>query len=171
MGTDPPHGQSPFDSYWGVVQSYAPRLLRFAMRLSGGDEEAARDLTQQALVKTAACSDLRLEDDLWPLLKRVMLNAYIDRGRLRTRERPLYDFDCAGSDGFLVDPWLKSRFQAVAAALPAEQIRLLGLVYEQGHSLDEAANLLGITAEAAKQRLKRARHRFRSTFVLMDDKG
>jgi RNA polymerase sigma factor (sigma-70 family) len=160
MGPDHPH-----EEYWKVAETYSLRLGRLALRLCQGEEEFARDLTQQTLANTANCDDLQIHRDIWPLFRRVMLNAHIDRGRLKHREKPLLDVELQANSsdpGSSID--LKWDVRQALSALTDDQARLLQLVYGQGHSLEEASYLLQITPEAVKQRLKRARHQFRKAF-------
>jgi len=151
-------------AYWEIATRYSSRLQRLALRLCQGHDEPARDLIQQTLANTARC-DLYDCDDLWPLFRKIMLNAHIDHGRLRSREQPLPD-----SDGQAVHPGvadqtvLRAQLHQVLASLPTDQVRLLQFVYREGYSLDEVAAKLDVTPEAVKQRLKRARGRFRTVF-------
>ena len=152
-------------AYWEIASCYSSRLRRLAMRLCQGNDELARDLTQQTLANTARCDLANDGRDLWPLFRKIMLNAYIDRGRLKSRETALPEIDDrVVQTGVAEHTVLRAQLHQVLAALPSDQVQLLQFVYREGYSLDEVATKLRLTPEAVKQRLKRARGRFKSIF-------
>jgi len=156
--------------YWEIASRYSCRLWRLAMRLCQGHDELARDLTQQTLANTARCEVSRDRGDIWPLFRRIMLNAHIDRGRLRGREQPLPDFEIESVQSGVADAMvLRTQIRQVLESLPTDQVQLLQLVYREGYSLEEVAVRLAVTPEAVKQRLKRARGRFKSTFEQQEE--
>lgn len=153
------------------------RLTRLALRLCNGDRDAASDLAQQAITNACCRQGLDGDRDLWPYLRTSLLHLYIDRTRLLKRELSLEALnEFRGKNGFeygtdreadsereLRLSFLRRSVKKVLDEMPDSQVALLLLIYAEGHSLEEAGTRLGLSAEAVKQRLKRARERFRRT--------
>lgn len=169
--------EAPAGEGWSKADVHRARLMRLALRLCNGDRDAASDLAQQAIANACCRLGLDGDRDLWPYLRTSLLHLYIDRARLLKRELPL---DALGEyrsrNGFLNGSgheadsdrelrlsFLRKSVKSVLAEMPDSQVALLLLIYAEGHSLEEAGTRLGLSAEAVKQRLKRARERFRKT--------
>lgn len=167
---------------WGGTALHARRLERLALRLCQGDVESACDLAHQAMANAAAKDGLDQGRDLWPYLRTSLVHLFIDRLRLQKRELPLEAVEQRlnrhgpnGSESGQPDGqsmiearFLRQRVGEVMAHLPEPQVEVLRLVYSEGYSLEEAGQKLGLTQEAVKQRLKRARGRFRSVCEKME---
>ncbi|MBI5706027.1 MAG: sigma-70 family RNA polymerase sigma factor [Armatimonadetes bacterium] len=167
---------------WGGTALHARRLERLALRLCQGDSESACDLAHQAMANAAGKDGLDQNRDLWPYLRTSLVHLFIDRLRLQKRELPLEavesDVKRQRSDGsepgqpdgqrLIEARFLRQRVGEVMAHLPEPQAEVLRLVYSEGYSLEEIGQKLGLTQEAVKQRLKRARGRFRSVCEKME---
>jgi RNA polymerase sigma-70 factor (ECF subfamily) len=150
------------------------RLWAVALRTTGDPEEAA-DALQDALVSAFRRADsYRGDSAVTTWLHRVVVNAALDRlRRRRTRAAdPLPDdLEEHADRGSLrtsttatEDPAdtairadLRRDVLAALATLPAEQRAALVLVDMQGHSVDEAAAILGVASGTVKSRCSRGR--------------
>jgi RNA polymerase sigma-70 factor (ECF subfamily) len=156
--------------YWGAAEPFAGRLKRLALRLCQGDEEGARDLVQQTLANSSDCEPLQPNGQAWALFRKVMVNARIDRARLAKREFPLYETDRTADGAHLFESrLLGENIRRTLAHLDERDARIIRMVYGDGRSLTEVASSLGMTVEAVKQRLKRARAKFRHLYSVLTE--
>ena len=168
------------DAFEQLVRNYTPRLLRVARRLLGSDDEA-RDALQDAFISVfRSIRSFEAGSRLSTWLHRVVVNAALMK--LRTRRRhpeeeiekylPLFQ-----EDGHQIVPsveWMESAEtalqrkemrQLVRAAidrLPDTYRTVLLLRDIEELSTEETAEILGISATAAKLRLHRARQALRT---------
>ncbi len=144
----------------------ALRVYRRILAAVRGDEPAARELTQAALLQLVRrCPDVADENALLAWLWRVARNAWIDQCRRRTREAhvPLDGFDFpaqAAADG----PLLAHLHQA-CAALPAPDGELLQAAYVDERPLADIAAEHGLTYKALQARLTRLRVKLREQLL------
>ena len=151
-----------FDQVYGV---FNPRLFNFLARLSRR-RDVAEDLLEETWLRVVAHAH-RLRDDtrLAPWLFTIARNLYANYCRSR-----LLDYDLmAGLHLWPVPPPEPSPFEAAAASelqrrvevalatLPGTYREALLLVALEGLTPAEAAAVCGITPEAMRQRLSRAR--------------
>ncbi len=145
-----------------IVVRHGPFALRVAMRLVA-DRSLAQDIVQEAMFRAWTQSkhfDAR-RARLTTWLYRIVMNLCIDHRR-RVRMKPT-------AEGFdLVDPTpgvseaMESDERQIALAqalesLPGRQRAAMTLVYDEGLSGAEAAEILGITVKAVERLLARAR--------------
>jgi len=147
-----------------VFDVYAPRLNGFLRRL-GASVEVAEELVQEAFVRLVRTAP-RLRDDtrvsawlytvahnLWRSHRRW---AWVDGTRLLELAsgppaRPATPAELTTSAE------TRARVESAVAALPEAQRAVFLLVVGEGLAPGEAAEVLGISPEAARQRLARAR--------------
>ena len=133
-----------------------------------GDRVEAEDIAQETLLRFAKKA-LTWEPDgakvrTW--LYRVAGNLVIDRQRARKPHSPLEDIE----DTSIIDiqPHLDGKLDArrvvhkALIALPARQQVVLILVYYQGYTVKEAAEMLAVSEHAAESLLARARKSMRT---------
>lgn len=167
-------------AYEYVVRTYGGRLLAVTRRILGSDEDA-RDVVQDAFLN-AFRSVNRFEGNskLSTWLHRIAVNAALMK--LRTRKRkPEQSIDTL-LPAFLDDGHHEERFQswdepvdqameraetrqlvrAQIDALPESYRTVLVLRDIEGLDTEETANMLGLTVNATKIRLHRARQALRS---------
>ena len=133
-----------------------------------GDRVEAEDIAQETLLRFAKKA-LTWEPDgakvrTW--LYRVAGNLAIDRQRARKPHSPLEDIE----DTSIIDiqPHLDGKLDArrvvhkALIALPARQQVVLILVYYQGYTVKEAAEMLAVCEHAAESLLARARKSMRT---------
>jgi RNA polymerase sigma factor (sigma-70 family) len=143
------------------------RVFR-AVLLIAGDRIEAEDVAQEAFVKVYERWDrVALMDDPVGYLYRTALNERRGRARraLRWRRRSL--FERAPDDQTSASAIARAEVMRALAALTEEQRAVVALVEYVGMEPSEAASVLGISAEAARARLHRAREAMRQE--LQDD--
>jgi RNA polymerase sigma-70 factor (ECF subfamily) len=159
-----------------MVRAHGGRMLAVARRFVGGDDDAARDVVQDAFL--SAFRGIRQFDghaQLSTWLHRIVVNAALMRIRARQR-RPEQSIEpllpAFQEDGHHLEPvqsWRESAEQqlerrqmhalvrAAIADLPEGHRTVLLLRDIEERSTREAADVLGITENAVKLRLHRAR--------------
>lgn len=149
-----------------VHDCFNARLFNFLARLSRR-REVAEDLLEETWLRLVArATRLRPDTRLGPWLFTVARNLHVSY----RRSRMLEDSHAAGLMGLWPSAsWLPSPFESTAAsetgqrieaavaALPVMYREALLLVVIEGLRPAEAAAVCGITAEAMRQRLSRAR--------------
>lgn len=154
-----------------LVEATYRDTYTLAIRLTG-DEEDARDVTQEAYLKAhRGLAGFRGDARFSTWMYRITANCaatYVQR-RSRHRHDQLLDDATVVETRFDSDPEqytnvtdLRSRLDAAIADLPPKlrSVVVLRDIYELPH--EEIAQELGITVTAAKVRLHRARHRLRA---------
>jgi RNA polymerase sigma-70 factor (ECF subfamily) len=167
-----------------LVRRHGPRLLRVARRMMGSEEDA-RDAVQDAFVAVFKSIDkFEAHSQLSTWLHRVLINACLMRLRSR-RRRPEEDIEeylpRFAEDGHQVErsvAWGEPPAEAADALI--ERAELCGFVRAsidmlpdtyrvvllmrdiEELSTDEVAEMLGISANAVKIRLHRARQALRT---------
>jgi RNA polymerase sigma-70 factor (ECF subfamily) len=154
------------DAFDVVHDAFNARLFNFLARLSRR-REVAEDLLEETWLRLVArAAQLRPDTQLGPWLFTVARNLHVSYRRSRTLE----DSHAAGLIGLwpsgMADP---SPFEVAAAnetgrrlesaigALPVAYREALLLVVVEGLRPAEAAAICGVSAEAMRQRLSRAR--------------
>jgi RNA polymerase sigma factor (sigma-70 family) len=152
-----------FDTVYG---RYRARVLAFLLRLTGR-REVAEDLFQETWLKLARhAARLEEDTDLAAWLFTVARNAWVSHRRWAvldiSRLVALGDDDASPSPA--PDPDARAdaarrlaRLERSLARLPAGSREVLLLVGVEGFDQEQAAKILGITYEALRQRLSRAR--------------
>lgn len=146
-----------------VYAEHGPRIFRFLARLCGR-RELAEDLYQETWIKLAVHAEKLEEDtDLGAWLYTVARNlARSERRSEVARPRPAeVSFDIASGGASPYD-WAtanqtQGRLERGLRALPAPFREVLLLVVIEGIDHERAAAILGLTPEALRQRLARAR--------------
>jgi RNA polymerase sigma-70 factor (ECF subfamily) len=149
-----------------VYEEYRSRLYSFLARLSRS-RDVAEDLAEETWLRLVSSGGrLRADTRLGPWLFTVARNLYYSYCRSRALSE-------AASDG-LIGLWpggsprpspfeetaareLERRVERGLAALPAKHREALLLVAAEGLTPAEAAGICGLTPEAFRQRLSRAR--------------
>ncbi|HEX2732146.1 MAG TPA: sigma-70 family RNA polymerase sigma factor [Polyangiaceae bacterium] len=155
-----------------LVEEYAPRILRFSRKLCR-DEQDAQEIVQQTLLSVASrIGQFRGESSFSSWLYSIARSHCI---KLRTRgdaarsiesledhERELASAGGQAPDERLARGELETALQAALAALEPQQREVLLLRDVEGLSAPEVARALGLTVEAVKSRLHRARKALQS---------
>ncbi len=149
-----------------AYDKYRPRIYGFLWRLAR-DPEVAMDLVQETFISLARnATKLESDTNLRAWLFTVARNAYrshrrwaiLDASRWAVLEDDMpLPAQARGPDESLDDARSRQRIERAVFALPEANREVLLLVAVEGLSHDEAAKILDITPEAARQRLSRAR--------------
>ena len=151
-----------FDQIYDALNT---RLYNFLTRLSGS-REIAEDLVEETWLRlVSASATLDLDTRIAPWLFTVGRNLYVSYCRSRGREQSYTsDFLLLWPDRLSPSPfdWAsanesEARLNAALAALPVKYREALLLVGVEGLRPAEAAAVCGISPEAFRQRLCRAR--------------
>ena len=148
-----------------LYDAHARRVHRLIYRLSG-DEDMARDLTQDTFVRVfQKLSTFRGESSFGTWLHRIAVTVALNGMRRERRHRLI----TPGLDGIAEpavsahegDPQLRARLEAAVRALP-EGGRLVLIMHDiEGYTHAQIATLLGIAEGTSKTRLFDARIRLR----------
>lgn len=161
---------------------YFPRLFRFALRRLNGDQEAARDVVQAALVRAVRKLDTyRAEASLFTWLCQITRREISDHLARATREKPYLRRLVELED----DPEQRATLESIPADaeaepetarhredlaalvhaaldyLPSRYAKVLELKYLEELSVEAIAARLGVTAITVQSLLARARQAFR----------
>jgi RNA polymerase sigma-70 factor, ECF subfamily len=154
-------------SFDRVYSAYSARLFSFLLRLSGR-RDTAEDLSQEMWIKFAkAGPSLREDTRLGPYLFTIARNAFISHRRwamLDISRLVTVGFDAVTA--ISADPTPDEEHERAAAialletalaSLPVASKEVLLLIGVEGLDQEEVAKMLGISYEACRQRLSRAR--------------
>jgi len=167
-----------FDS---IHDAYRVRILRYLTRLAGAAD--AEDLTQQVLLKISeSLGQFRGDASLSTWIYRIATNAALDQLR-RVRARPVQGLAFATttadneSDSDVEGDWAEASIPSVEARvirqemsqcvrdfvehLPENYKSVIVLSELEGFKNSEIADILGISLDAVKIRLHRAREKLR----------
>ena len=143
------------------VQSHRDRARSLAWRLVGGDEAAAEDVTQEALVRAyQALGRFREDSSLATWFYRILVRQAANYRRWRAvREawsgiwQEEYPDPAPKEPG---DPALRQRIARALDGLTRSQREVFVLVHLEGFTVRECAELLGKPAGTVKSHLHRA---------------
>ena len=155
-----------------LLEEYAPRVYRFALRLSGSPQDA-EDLAQETFLRAwRHRGRLREAGALRVWLFTIAANLWRDRLRRRKIEPRAFEATSdegrslvAPADVGPVDREDLDRLTQAMDRLPPRQREVLHLHAWEELSLAEIAQVLGITVDAAKASLSLARRRMREWFA------
>jgi RNA polymerase sigma-70 factor, ECF subfamily len=156
------HAEGAPDAFEEVYKLLGPRLSRFfSRRLRDGS--SADDLTQQTLLKMHLHRHTFVTgSDVFPwaftIGHRLLLDELRRRRREIVRDEPWPDDNFGGvlPDDIVMTEELRRRLQAVYENLPTAQQMAFDLVRRQELSGADAAEILGTSEAAVKQRVFRA---------------
>jgi len=149
-----PNEQHTQDSVWQQIAIHKSAV--FAVCLANTKSlHDAEDITQSVLLKASEkAKSLREAGQVKSWLLKMARNACVDHYRRRRRTTPLVEEPTAAevteSDSF-------SQLYDAIKKLPTHYAEIVTLFYLEEQSCATAAEYLGITVEAARQRLVRAR--------------
>ena len=163
-----------------LLQRYAPRLYRLALRLTGDPDEAEEVLQESFIRACTHIADFEARSSLNTWLYRIVLNTALAHLRRPGREtvplEPRAPGATADLTGTLADPSPLPEGVALTAELRAavegallelpDTLRVAFVLRDvEGLSTREAAAALGIAESALKVRLHRARLALRTTLA------
>jgi DNA-directed RNA polymerase specialized sigma24 family protein len=142
-----------------VVEEQGPRLTRLAHRLVD-DAGLAEDVVQEVFARLYRAFGRVRDPRAW--LTRATLNRAFDELRRRARDARLRPPRQAAPPG-------DEAVRAAAARLPRKLRSAVILVYVEEMTAEEAAQALGCTANAIRQRLYAAREKLRGVLEKGDN--
>jgi RNA polymerase sigma-70 factor, ECF subfamily len=152
-----------------IVQQYQARIARYLVRLVD-DPELALDLTQDTFVSAfrnihALRSELALGAWLYRIATNMAIHARKKNRRILWQRLADYENSSAASV-VAPDEVVMSREQVRQALmkLPRDRAACLMLHINEGFTYAEVAAILGITPEAARKRIGRAKGQFRAFY-------
>jgi RNA polymerase sigma-70 factor (sigma-E family) len=160
------------DSFEQFVEGSSSRLLTLAMLLTGHNRADAEDLLQTVLERAyRRWRRICRAGDPAPYVRRMLVNAAVDRGRLLRRrpEQPLAIEDGGGAPG-PAQPAASDQAAAIAdkdllwralAELPVGQRAVLVLRYYEDLSEAQTAAILGCSVGSVKTQASRALSKMR----------
>jgi len=148
-----------------LYERYRPRLFRFALVLSHGDESLAQDVVQSVFLTAAKkLRSAENEAHLWNWLARVARQQLARRWRTHQRDSAFVsvgalpeEFPAAETDSVL-----EEILDAALQAMDPGERQLIEIFYFDHHSQKEIAEQLNTTPKAISSRLERAREKLRS---------
>ncbi len=156
-----------------VYATYHHRLFSFLLRLSGR-RHIAEDLAQETWLRLAkAAPTLREDTTLGPYLFTIARNAFMSHRRwamLDLSHLVTFGLDAIGSTATAASPETEhgravavALLEAALKQLPLASRDVLLLVGVEGMDQEEVARVLGVTYDALRQRLSRARAQLAET--------
>jgi len=149
-----------------LYDRHVDRVFRLAYRL-GGDEELAREYTQDAFVRAFQKLDQfegRAQFATWmhSITVSVCMNGLRKRKKIREREMAIDEIADPGRNDPVSTPHLRDRLFRAIDSLP-DLYRTVFLLYDvEGYRHDEIAEILDVAVGTSKARLSRARSQLRS---------
>jgi RNA polymerase sigma-70 factor (ECF subfamily) len=149
------------ERFGAFVRSHRDRARSLAWRLVGGDEAAAEDVTQEALVKAfQALGRFREDSSLATWFYRILVRQAAKYRRWRAVRQTwtgiLQEGHPDPSPNEPGDPVLRRRIAGALDALTRSQREAFVLVHLEGFTVRECAEVLGKPAGTVKSHLHRA---------------
>ena len=159
------HVDGDSEAFGELFRRHRDRLWAVALRTVCDSEEAADALQDAMLSAFRRAGDFRGDSAVTTWLHRIVVNACLDRLRRRAarpavtgEEEALSALSAASSpDG--IDPATRMDVEAALKMLPPPQRAALVLVDMLGFSVNDAADILGISPGTVKSRCARSRAR------------
>lgn len=155
-----------------VAREHGRFLYNVAFRLAGNEEDA-RDLVQEALLRVRRGLETYQPGSLEGWLARIVTNVFLDEVR-RKRRRPTQALPenpdlvlppSAGADEVAAAAGLSDEIQAAIGALPDEFRVPVVLCDVADRTYEEIAGTLGVPVGTVRSRLHRGRRMLRAALV------
>jgi RNA polymerase sigma-70 factor (ECF subfamily) len=160
-------------AYRIFYDAYFDRLLRYLLVVTGGNEEAAREALQLALVRVVKhVKPFESEEKFWSWLTVLARSALADESRKRRRyfsflERFTRQQETgpAAMDNGEADEQLHALLQRKMTALPADERQLVEQKYLLHQSVREIADGQQTTEKAVESRFSRVRRKLKDAVL------
>lgn len=171
MGALPAEREECFGTFVALQRDRARRL---AWRLVGGDEAAAEDVTQEALVRAyQALGRFRGEASLETWFYRILVRQAHNYRRWRAVrtlwQRESVEEPIDPKSAVQGDPGLRRRIAQALDQLSRRQREAFVLVYLEGFTVQECADFLGSPSGTVKSHLHRALVKLRTELADLND--
>lgn len=160
-------------AYRTFYNAYFDRLLRYLLVVTGGNEEAAREALQLALVRVVRhVKTFESEEKFWSWLTVLARSALADESRKRRRyfaflekfTRQQETGSSAMGNGE-ADEQLRALLESKLTALPADERQLVEQKYILRRSVREIADGQETTEKAVESRLSRVRRKLKDAVL------
>ena len=160
-------------AYRIFYDAYFDRLLRYLLVVTGGNEEAAREALQLALVRVVRhAKPFDAEEKFWSWLTVLARSALADETRKRRRyfsflekfTRQQETGPAAMNNG-AADEQLHALLESQLTALPADERQLVEQKYDLHQSVREIAGEQQTTEKAVESRLSRVRRKLKAAVL------
>ncbi len=149
------------DAFRDFHAAWFNRLFRYVLVLMRGDEHAARDVTQETLLRVVRrVRAFDSETIFWDWLTCLARSAAADHGRKAGRYRRLLDWFANRPEPMVAEPAadaLESALSNALAELTEPERALLLAKYTERRAVRDIALEAGLSEEAVESRLSRAR--------------
>ena len=160
-------------AYRQFYDAYFYRLLRYLLVVTGGNEEAAREALQLALVRVVRHVKLfETEEKFWSWLTVLARSALADESRKRRRYFAFLDrftrqqeTGPSAMDNGEADGQLRALLESKLTALPEEERQLVERKYILRQSVREIAGGQQTTEKAVESRLSRVRRKLKDAVL------
>ena len=160
-------------AYREFYDAYYNRLLRYLLVVAAGDEEAAAEALEGALLRVVRYIKLfATEEAFWSWLTVLARSAFNDHSRKHRRYLAFLDrfavharLQQSGPASTETEHRLQSALDAALAALPADERQLLEWKYFAHCSVRDIAGELQASEKAVESRLVRIRGRLKALLV------
>jgi RNA polymerase sigma-70 factor (ECF subfamily) len=160
-------------AYRIFYDGYFDRLLRYLLVVTGGNEEAAREALQLALVRVVRHVKIfESEEKFWSWLTVLARSALADESRKRRRyfaflERFTRQQESGPTamDNGEADEQLRGLLESKLTALPADERQLVERKYILRQSVREIADGQQTTEKAVESRLSRVRRKLKDAVL------
>jgi len=158
------HASGDPDAFGELIRRHRDRLWAVALRTVGDREEAADALQDAMLSAYRAAAGFRGDSAVTTWLHRIVVNACLDRIRRRQVRATVPLPETGPGEPAQPGDQIADRDTALVvhralAEIPAEQRAALVLIELEGHSVAEAAEILGVAEGTIKSRCARGRAR------------
>lgn len=165
------------DAFTFIYERHKSQIYNYLYRLSGS-RELADDLTHDTFLSAyESLPKLRPDSNIAPWLYRIASNRFRDFLR---RKRVIswlswndsaqgdLQLSCSGDEELLPE---REAVQTALKAMKPDYSMCLILRLVEGFSSEETAHILGVTPEAVRMRLSRARQMFKQAYTVAEDGG
>lgn len=160
-------------AYYTFYDAYFDRLLRYLIVVTGGNEEAAREALQLALVRVVRhVKEFETEEKFWSWLTVLARSALADESRKRRRYFAFLerftrhqDAGLSAMDNGAADEQLRALLESKLTALPEDERQLVEQKYILRRSVREIADGQQTTEKAVESRLSRVRRKLKDAVL------
>jgi RNA polymerase sigma-70 factor (ECF subfamily) len=161
------------EAYRSFYEAYYPRLLRYLLVVTKGDEDAARETLQLTLERVVRYIKVFSEEvPFWNWLTVLARTAFADRHRKRSRYFAFLDrfrnhtetTAPPGANG-AADAQLLAELEQLVASLPADERGLVERKYFGGESVRDIAAIFQTSEKAVESRLSRVRRKLKERLL------
>ncbi len=160
-------------AYRTFHEAYYPRLARYLLVVTHGDEEAAREALQATFIRVVRhIKVFHDEVHLWNWLTVLARTAFADQRRKRSRYLAFLDrfteyarTEAAVAENGQADSRLLAALDVSVRRLPTEERELVERKYFDQESVRNIAESLQASEKAVESRLARVRHKLKDALL------